>query len=105
MFFTIAVMPAVVTIAILLLWVRVHRKYGIFWMAVLGCLLAAATPWFSIWYATHILNDRTANIGAGLLAFAQPVLAPLGAAFGIGVAAAARISLKAFVWVDPQARL
>jgi hypothetical protein len=50
--------------------------------AVIGCLLAAASPWISIWFVWNVLGNHTATIGAGLLVFAQPLLVPLGVGLG-----------------------
>ena len=95
MFYVIAITPGLVTIGLLVVWALKARKhYWVFGLAVLGCLISAATPWFSMWYAWNVLNDHTANIGAGLLAMGQPLIAPvgavLGASFGIVVEAAFR---------------
>lgn len=83
MFYVLAITPAVVTLTLLAVWARKAGKhYWVFGFAVLGCLVSAAMPWFSIWYAWNVLNDHTANIGAGLLAIGQPLLAPGGAMLG-----------------------
>jgi hypothetical protein len=95
MFYVIAITPALVTLLLLAVWaLKVGKHNWVFGFAVLGCLISAASPWFSIWYAWNVLNDHTANIGAGLLAIGQPLIAPvgavLGALFGIVVEAAVR---------------
>ena len=95
MFYVIAITPALVTLVLLaLLALKVGKHYWVFGFAALGFLLSAATPWFSMWYAWNVLNDHTANIGAGLLAMGQPLIAPvgavLGASFGIVVEGAVR---------------
>lgn len=83
MFYVIAIAPAVVTLLLIAAWaLKVGKHHFAYAFAVLGCLMPAATPWFAIWYAWYVLNDHTANIGAGLLAIGQPLLAPLGAVLG-----------------------
>ena len=47
---------------------------------VLAAAVSLASPQLSAWYTWHVLNDHTANIGAGLLYLAQPVMAPVLAA-------------------------
>ena len=96
MFYVFAITPAVVTLALLAVWAWMAGKhYWVFGFAVLGCLLSAAMPWFSMWYAWNVLNDHTANIGAGLLAIGQPLLAPVGAVLGalIGIVVETAVTL------------
>ena len=87
MFYVLAFTPALATLVLLAAWAAVAGKhYRVFGCAALGCLISAASPWYAMWHARYVLNDHTANIGAGLLAFGQPVLVPvaalLGAVFG-----------------------
>lgn len=82
-FFFLAVVPGLVVLGALA--VMMIAKRGVGWplgCAVAGCLLAAVSPWFSVWFVREVLGDNTANIGAALMVFAQPILAPMGAVLG-----------------------
>lgn len=88
MFFSLAILPGLIVLGILGVVILEEERIG--WSlgcSVVGCLLAAASPWISIWFVQNVLGDNTANIGAGLLVFAQPVLAPMGAGVGAVVGA------------------
>lgn len=82
-FYVTAITPGLVTLVLLTAcaWI-VGKRHLVFGMAAVGCLMSAATPWLAMWYASNVLNDHTANIGAGLLGLGQPLLAPLGALLG-----------------------
>ena len=83
MFYVISITPALVTLAVIAVWAwKAGKPHWVFGIAALGCLIAATSPWFAMWYAWNVLNDHTANIGAGLLAIGQPLLAPAGAVLG-----------------------
>lgn len=98
MFYVTAFTPALVTLGLVALWAwNVGRHYWVFGFAALGCLLSAATPWIAMWYAWNILNDHTANIGAGLLALGQPLIAPLGAMLGAMLGALFGVVIEAAV--------
>jgi hypothetical protein len=55
--------------------------------AVVGCLLAASSPWILSWFVWNILEVHTANFGAAALEFAQPILVPAAAGLGALVGA------------------
>lgn len=63
-------------------------------LAVLACTGAMASPAVLIWYTREIQGDRTANIGAGLLLLAMPVLAPMAAGIGWGVGSLVRTLVR-----------
>ena len=86
-FFVIAFSPAFLILTMLYVWARRSGKHlRVFGFAALGCLASLLSPWFAMWYAWYVLNDHTANIGAGLLGLGQPVLAPLGTLAGATIA-------------------
>lgn len=94
MFYLTAIVPALVTLAVLAVWaLNSGKHYWVFCFAALGCLIAAAAPWFSTWYAKAVLNDNTANIGAGMLALGQPLIAPAGALLGALVGAIVEVTV------------
>ncbi len=83
MSYVTAIAPALVTLALLAVWaLDAGKRYWVFGFAALGCLIAAASPWFCIWFVRNVLNDNTANIGAILLVSGQPLIAPIGAVLG-----------------------
>jgi hypothetical protein len=66
-FYALAILPGLVVLGML---AATMRQRGMGWPlggAVIGCLLAAASPWISIWFVWNVLGNHTANIGAGLL--------------------------------------
>jgi hypothetical protein len=88
-FYALAIAPGLITVGVLIAMMFKQRRVS--WSlgcAVVVCLLAASSPWICIWFAWNILGDHTANIGAGALVFAQPILAPMGAGLGGAIGAA-----------------
>lgn len=63
---------------------------------VLAAVISMASPQLCAWYVWRIQNDHTANIGAGLLYMAQPVLAP---ALALTAFVAAKV-IAAAVWTS-----
>jgi len=83
MFYLYAFAPILAIFALLTMWAMKTRENRlVIYFAGVGGLLVAMAPWFSMWYTSNILNDPTANIGAGLLTMGQFVLAPLGSLIG-----------------------
>lgn len=87
--FFLAVVPGLVVLGVLAAMMLGRRRVG--WTlgcAVVGCLLAAGSPWLATWFVRNVLGDNTANIGGMFLVFAQPILAPIGAGVGAAVGSA-----------------
>lgn len=83
MFYITTLAPALVIIILLVVWaLKSGKYYWVFGFAVLGCLISAASPWLSNWYAWYVIGDHTPNIGFGLLAIGQPLITPIVAALG-----------------------
>lgn len=93
--------PGVISIGLCVLG-AVHRprRWPAAVVAIAACGASMALPGWAIWYAREVQGDNTANIGAGILLLAMPVLAPiaaaLGWAFGEFVAAWVRIARSAW---------
>ena len=93
-FYALAIAPGLIVLGVLI--ARMFKQGGIGWplgSAVVGCLLAVSSPWISIWFVRNVLGDNTANIGAVMMVFAQPVLAPMGASFGALVGGAIGVAI------------
>ena len=94
MFYLLAIAPAVVIlVSLIALASRSDEHQFILILAGIGCVIAAATPWVSLWYTASVLKDPTAIIGAGLLAIGQVVIAPLGTLLGGGCGLLVRAAL------------
>jgi hypothetical protein len=88
-FYALAIAPGLIVLGVLIVMMLKQGRIG--WslgFAVVVCLLAALSPWISIWFVWNVLGDHTANIGAAALVFAQPILAPMGARLGALVGSA-----------------
>ena len=95
MFSAIAITPPLVLVFLLVvLALKAGEHYWVFGFAIMGCLLSAAAPWFCLWYTWNVLNDHTANIGAGLLALGQPLIAPVAAVVGALLGLVVEVAFK-----------
>lgn len=78
-----ALLPAGVVLGVTVLgtifW-RSRRVESV--LAALAVMISLLSPRFLTWYTWNVVGDHTANIGAGILMLAQPVLAPVAGIAG-----------------------
>ncbi|TWT96646.1 hypothetical protein Pla108_24200 [Botrimarina colliarenosi] len=88
-FYALAYAPGLITLGVLI--AMMFKQGRVSWSlgcAMVGCLLAASSPWILFWFTWNILEVHTANFGAAALEFAQPIITPMGAGLGALVGSA-----------------